>query len=453
MHRDREPISPIETLPPEILHRIFRLLSPRTFYVTLPSISRRFRDVSSSAIIPGCARRAIGVQWTIEIRRVEEPDGCLWIKRWEDVSEFEACEGLGRDTGTIWTCLSALIELSPAMFADIERAKMEVGESDGPALLESYWPAEEDESGLPPLKRVKFTVSNVCWDIHYMSPDLSLVDDHMVIFEHVLEFVRNVGVRAIELGWQAMEYLDKFPAQFEGIDCVRKLMASAAAHEDNASKLRRAATLLRIFPMAHELLGPAFCSVHFDATSAIEFNSLVSKERRALVTKLYSPTASVSLLNSLGVFCNLNTLGVLNLSSGIKSVLYPSGPASSPIHTLFLTAFNTHLLSLQKEDIVSFTTSLIDHMPHLKVVAVTIVVIGSFESSKNIATLLGTMTQLLSQSKCKLQISTPISPPARGSFSAALSTRSIELWPTALHDWDGHSTVTVQGGKVVRTRR
>ncbi|KXS12414.1 hypothetical protein M427DRAFT_72055 [Gonapodya prolifera JEL478] len=57
----------MESLPLELLHRVFRLLPPATFYKVIPRLCHRFRFASRGAI-PGCPGDTVGVCYEIEVR-------------------------------------------------------------------------------------------------------------------------------------------------------------------------------------------------------------------------------------------------------------------------------------------------------------------------------------------------------------------------------------------------
>ncbi|KAJ3335993.1 hypothetical protein HDU93_003896 [Gonapodya sp. JEL0774] len=447
----KDPNSPIETLPTEILQRIFRFLPPRTFYEAIPSISRRFRDVSWDAI-PGCSGRAIGVDLRIEVQLEESPNGPIWVDSWSDVpTQYEAGDLLGHP-GMLWMCLGALLEMSVESLLVLESTQWELGQHGAPALLDRFWHehVEEDDRGLPPLKRMKFTVSHMSWSIDYWStPELAPLDTVILTFHRVLEFVRN-GVRSMKLRWPGVDFLRRLPANFQVLDCVHQLEASASEQEDDARKFQTAATFLRIFPLARTLLGNAFCSLRFDAHDSSRLINLVSEERCSFVTKLHAWAAPVSLIAAPSLFNNVHTLGSIKLDTGIKTVLFPSAPGSSLVQKLFLSADSSELLSLQHEEIVSFTKLLIQYMPHLRYVSVRIAANSSSQSYTKLGTFLDTLIQLLSPLECVIQITSMYHVEVPQIFWAAVSAHSFEPWPITLDDWNGQGAVTIRGGKLVK---
>ncbi|KAJ3335450.1 hypothetical protein HDU93_005474 [Gonapodya sp. JEL0774] len=312
MTTPRAPLSLLELLPLEILHSIFRLVAPRTFYSVIPRLSRHLGAASLDAI-PGCARDEIAVR--LETNLESDPG------QWNGPRSFihnQFVDVVG-PTGLVWVAITSSWYCTP------EECEERLGSGGNHDRV-----CEEVVTGLVrnedktrhtrinQLSRGRVKIVAGTFFGEEMLPRLN------ELLPHIAHHARRYHIREVRIGWQEHENAFESLSQGYEMDSVTSLSTflpagmSAQSADDygaSAAAVHWIARLLKLFPSACKLSGAMF-SPPWDSARDLVL-SYVPQERRCGVKSLsiesrptyYRQNPRYSLLLAPSVYPNLQDLG------------------------------------------------------------------------------------------------------------------------------------------------
>ncbi|KAJ3325514.1 hypothetical protein HDU93_002629 [Gonapodya sp. JEL0774] len=301
--------SSLDTLPTEILHRIFRLLPPQLFYFTIPRVCRRIHYASQGAI-PGCSGLSVTIQINVLLAETSSKDG----QRIRPLRRFTAVMFLGGET--VWASFSTDMHVT---IAEVEGSQYSLEQLALSRIANSPDKIQErgKSLGRSLLPRVVFSGAGC---------GMKLLCGYSIEHSWIAKlggFVRDLSVPKFTFGYRNSHSLSETPRNSELISALVSLeeMPSVTTLEclsttDWDGLDTCLALLLRLLPNTTNLTGDFI----LDSSDAQWVLDNVSQDRRDRIVRLVTtggdflgglrPSQLAELLN---LFPMVTELGVLYL--------------------------------------------------------------------------------------------------------------------------------------------
>ncbi|KAJ3334417.1 hypothetical protein HDU93_007980 [Gonapodya sp. JEL0774] len=319
----------MDSLPPELLHRVFRLVPPRDFYGTIPLVSRRFRRDAVGAL-PGCPGNGIGIACEIEITDAgDDLDADEYPQHWLDpnpirfCTEFRRAQSPSASGGVIWTSMAPVTVLRLSAKRIIPRGST----LDVQDVMDCLFTQERRQKSIP-RDQVHVAVSKMTICISYIVSDDS--------FSAVVDFIREQGVEDLDLATlHAMDLLKRLPddIQLESITSLTSPQIIEASSFGSERATIMSGTVLDRFPSVVSVMGVAFYPVKGirELTEDVVRRNLSETFRRRVTSLVVphrpnwslppasGPFMRLRLLRAIVVYPSLQELGVLSLFDSMLS--------------------------------------------------------------------------------------------------------------------------------------
>ncbi|KAJ3327403.1 hypothetical protein HDU93_002013 [Gonapodya sp. JEL0774] len=449
------PPSLLESLPVEILHSIFRLLPPSTFYASISRLSHRLRT-SSRGAIPGCPGDEVAVALS------------TWLERAPGYADdsprsyvhnvfFQVGDTLG---DLVWAAVSSELHCTPD---DCENTLEWTEERIRHEVVHGLMRVNNDNRigaqirSVDP-RRVKVVVGSLHWQNKLPTPNRLLL--------HVTNHVQRYRISEVHMGFQDGEDVFGDPAQVSVMDSVTHLFTSTVLYSDDDAGVTELVAaswivrLLKLYPLARKLNGVMFCPPPGDAMAFVRRS--VPLHRRNLVTCLYanrrhayfSTPLQFDLLRTPILFPNLEELGTFPIALDSQDLTFtrvlPIGlrvPELAPLTRVKKFSLNISIFHVPMDmrgtltdgtNIVKELTYLFPNLKHLE--------LHLNLSANDLPSLAALFNSLLVEvgSRCAVVIRVRF---LVGGFS--WKNLSPPEWPSVLDGWFGQSDVIIVGGKWV----
>ncbi|KXS10353.1 hypothetical protein M427DRAFT_62545 [Gonapodya prolifera JEL478] len=453
----------MESLPVELLHKIFRLVPPATFYGVITRLSRRLRTASHDAI-PGCPVDSLGVCYEVTVmgddtyseERASAPSGRIDVITL--LGEYRAVKD-----GAFWATI--VIEVSlPALAVTNDQILEELVELNVPHLLERDFPNTE---GLIPRLGPSAVTQVDSWGLEDEDLDRG-------VFRHLIEFVNKYKVPSLHLNGDYRSLLVSLPPDLV-CRSVTKLRADEPDDgvdiEDDQHFMEK---LVHHFPSAASLQGSAMCIVVDFAEHGLPYSLLLPERDGAHVRSLIFEDPEIEedscrllFFDTPRAFPSMTEIGVLTMfrgSEGWKHILPEEDLPGSPllIRKFHIDVYTEDLCEpLSLQDIAQCVEELIYLLPCVQNIMLTIGVGESF-STVNMNLLANFLSELITRAPrhCTIHIGTVKEAVAehtvlfeadkkkQGQIRNFLSsTSNTETWASVLDGWDGTHPVKVLNGR------
>ncbi|KAJ3329833.1 hypothetical protein HDU93_000758 [Gonapodya sp. JEL0774] len=335
----------MDSLPTEIVQRVFHLLPPRDFYGTIPLVSQRFREDALGAI-PGCPGNTIAIACEALITGagygLEDDSSLSHEESIPFTAEFLEAQSQSVAGGVAWT---AMLLLKVVRFWEDQIVPTGNTTCDiEAAVMSDRLFAQERQFKSIPRERVHVIVTKIVTNIS----DIGSNEGRML--SSVVDFVREQRVAKLRLvGQEAMLLLERLPGDV-CLDSVTSLGYSGLTLLRNPESERQVKLLessLSRFPLVVSLTGESFYPVYSVGFSPADVMSKILPESlRRNVTSLVvpypkfahwtpdrGPTTRLQLLKAITVYPALQELGVLTLFSSRSSwEEFISSPLTTEVH-------------------------------------------------------------------------------------------------------------------------
>ncbi|KAJ3317254.1 hypothetical protein HDU93_004129 [Gonapodya sp. JEL0774] len=336
----------IDSLPPEILHRIFRLLLPETFYSLVPRLSKTLHDRSRGAI-PGCPDHTISVDCDVRVEERNSRNFALpgVVRVLDDGFQL----AYHPETGLpVWTSLSVTVTLSmkkmckardmSELFMKAVRDNFPTGR---PKRTHNRQMNRVYRVNTPQDRLSNFLIARIqwgCWDSSGTWVPIWEWEYFHKSLRKLSHFVNTHRVEEVTLGSEFFESLDGLPSH-ASMDSVERLTVGNPAPwylPEAISGMQPAPILssaLSRFPSAVHLKGDfAFFPVSHPGSPRIDdMRRLIPESLRNTVTSLIrygghwqtSTPSQYAFLSAPLVFPNLQELAFFNVLGSRSNTIIP----------------------------------------------------------------------------------------------------------------------------------
>ncbi|KXS15857.1 hypothetical protein M427DRAFT_145353 [Gonapodya prolifera JEL478] len=313
------------SLPPELLHRIFRFLSPSSLYATIPRVSRHFRVLALDAV-PGCRGGLVGVDCEVAFSTEGATGGCVLAVE-DRFRTTQAGGWAGTGTGLpLWAAASAYVPLRPETLLlggcdALDTHVLQTLAFECPSVFKLH------RAG-----RLRLCVSKLGVSLsgrQHRPEDLAVLRT-LATYAHT-HAVPDMHIELLE-GTLPLTLL---PPTISFSSVTRLEVDVLAPILDSAVEAENLVVLLERFPSTASLSG----SVFLDAWAAEYIRARVPEKRRNGVTRfdiMMLDADTPELLNAGALFPNVEVLGELDLggASAIEPLLNIATARTLPLATL-----------------------------------------------------------------------------------------------------------------------